>query len=201
MRQLTLPWKIPILVVAVIAAAFHYYCAGFGSPEPRTFRGLHLSMLLPFVYLLYPAWKKSPLHRPSVIDLLAAALCLVASLYTVFYADRLNQRFVGFHPVRPEEVVLGGLLSIAVIEACRRSISKWFAATVGITLIYLMTCQYWPGMFHYKPFTLDRAVGPQLRARPRSRPDLHPSARRSVRPFPPPPSSSPNSACSRASRR
>jgi len=158
MRQLTLPWKIPILVVAVIAAAFHYYCAGFGSPEPRTFRGLHLSMLLPFVYLLYPAWKKSPRHRPSVIDLLAAALCLVASLYTVFYADRLNQRFVGFHPVRPEEVVLGGLLSIAVIEACRRSISKWFALTVGFALIYLMTCQYWPGMFHYKTFTLDRAV-------------------------------------------
>jgi TRAP-type uncharacterized transport system fused permease subunit len=60
MRQLTLPWKIPILVVATIAAVFHYYCAGFGSPEPRTFRGLHLSMLLPFVFLLYPAWKKSP---------------------------------------------------------------------------------------------------------------------------------------------
>jgi TRAP transporter 4TM/12TM fusion protein len=159
MRQLTFPWKLPILVVAVIAGGFHYYCAGFGSPEPRTLRGLHLSMLLPFVFLLFPAWKKSPCHRPSVIDLLAAAVCLAASLYTVFYADRLNLRFVGFHPVRPEEVVLGGLLSIAVIEACRRSISKWFAVTVGFTLVYLVTCQYWPGMFHYnKAFTLDRAV-------------------------------------------
>ncbi len=158
MRQLTLPWKIPILVVAAIAAVFHYYCAGFGSPEPRTFRGLHLSMLLPFVFLLYPAWKKSPRHRPSVLDLLAAAVSLAASLYTVFYADRLNHRFIGFHPVRPEEVVLGGLLALAVIEACRRSVSQWFAVTVGVTLVYLMTCQYWPGMFHYKTFTIDRAV-------------------------------------------
>jgi TRAP transporter 4TM/12TM fusion protein len=158
MRELTLPWKAPILVVAVIAGFFHYYCAGFGSPEPRTFRGLHLSMLLPFVYLLFPAWKKSPRHRPSVIDLLAAALCLAASLYTVFYADRLNQRFVGFHEVLPVEVFLGGGLAIAVIEACRRSISKWFAVTVGVTLIYLFTCQYWPGILHYKSFSLDRAV-------------------------------------------
>ncbi len=158
MRELTLPWKLPIFVVAVIAGLFHFYCSGFGSPEPRTFRGLHLSMLLPFVFLLYPAWKNSPRHRPSVVDLLAAAICLAGSLYTVFYADRLNQRFVGFHAVRPEEVVLGGLLALAVIEACRRSISKWFAVTVAVVLVYLMTCQYWPGLFHYKAFTLDRAV-------------------------------------------
>jgi TRAP transporter 4TM/12TM fusion protein len=158
MRQLSRPWKVLILITAAVAAVFHYYCAGFGSPEPRTFRGLHLSMLLPFVFLLYPAWKKSPGHRPSAIDLFAASLCLAASLYTVIYADRLNQRFVSFHAVRPEEIVLGGLLALAVIEACRRSISKWFALTVAVTLVYLMTCQYWPGMFHYKAFSLDRAV-------------------------------------------
>ncbi|MCU0560033.1 MAG: TRAP transporter fused permease subunit [Desulfobacterales bacterium] len=158
MRQLTLPWKIPILAVAVIAGVFHYYCSGFGSPEPRTFRGLHLSMLLPFVFLLYPAGARSPQRRPSVLDLLAALLCLVAALYTVVYADRLNQRFIGFHAVRPEEVVLGGLLAIAVVEACRRSISKWFAATVVLVLAYLLTCQHWPGLFHYRAFTLDRAI-------------------------------------------
>ncbi len=158
MRQLNLPWKIPILVVAVIAGVFHYYCAGFGSPEPRTFRGLHLAMLLPFVFFLYPATPKSPQHRPSFPDLLLAALCLTASLYTVVYADRLNVRFVGFHDVQPIEVVLGGLLAIAVMEACRRSVSKWFAATVGVVIVYLMTCQYWPGMFHYKAFRLDRAI-------------------------------------------
>ncbi len=158
MRQLSRPWKIPILAVAVLAGFFHYYCAGFGSPEPRTFRGLHLSMLLPFVFLLFPARKGSPASRPSLPDLAAALISLTASLYTVFHADRLNQRFVGFHPVRTEEVVLGALLALASIEACRRSISKWFAATVALVLVYLLTCQYWPGLFHYKAFTLDRAI-------------------------------------------
>lgn len=159
MRELTLPWKIPIMVMAVVAGAFHYYCSGFGWPEPRTLRGLHFSMLLPFVFLLFPAGKNSPRHRPSVLDLAAVVISLAASFYTVYYADMLNERFVGFHPVRPVEVVLGALLAIAVIEACRRSISKWFSVTVVVTLIYLLTCQYWPGMFHYnKGFSLDRAV-------------------------------------------
>jgi TRAP-type uncharacterized transport system fused permease subunit len=83
MRQLSLPWKIPILVVAVIAGVLHYYWAGFGSPEPRTLRGLHLAMLLPFVFFLNPATSKSPQHRPSVPDLLLAVLCLAAAQYTV----------------------------------------------------------------------------------------------------------------------
>jgi len=158
MRELDRRWMVLLYAVAIAAGIFHYYCAGYGSPEPRTFRGLHLAMLLPFVFLLFPAHSRSPRHRPSALDLVAASICLAASLYTVFFADELNQRFVGYHPVLVQETVLGGLLALGVIEACRRALSKWFAVTVGVVLVYLLTCQYWPGMFHYKPFSIDRAV-------------------------------------------
>jgi len=158
MRKLGRNWMIPIYLLAVVAGAFHFYTSGFGSPEPRIFRGLHLAMLMPVIFLFYPATAKSPRDRPSGFDLAAAALCIVATLYTVFHADRLNERFVGYHPVRLEEAVLGGLLALAVIEACRRALSQWFAVTVGVALVYLLTCQYWPGMFHFKAFSLDRAI-------------------------------------------
>ncbi len=82
----------------------------------------------------------------------------MASIYTVVHSDRLNMRFIGFHEVRFEEVFLGGVLALAVIEACRRAMSKWMAATISLVLIYLLTCQYWPGMFHFKAFSLSRAV-------------------------------------------
>jgi TRAP transporter 4TM/12TM fusion protein len=158
MRSLSNWWKIPIGALAVFAGLYHFYTSGFGSPEPRIFRGLHLAMLLPVVFLLYPAFSRSPRHRPSLPDILMAAVSLVACLYPVFYVDELNERFIGFHPVKPVEVLLGGVLALTVMEACRRSISKWFAATVAVVLFYLMTCQYWPGMFHFKAFSLDRAV-------------------------------------------
>jgi TRAP transporter 4TM/12TM fusion protein len=149
---------IPVYALAVAAGLFHYYTSGFGFPEPRVFRGLHLAFLLPSIYLFYPAGPRSPKDRPSLVDLIAALLCVTAALYTVYHADRLNERFVGYHAVRTEEVLLGGLLTLAVIEACRRALSKWFALTVGIVLAYLFTCEHWPGLFHFKAFSLDRAV-------------------------------------------
>jgi len=158
MRKLSNRWMVPIYLVAIGAGLFHYYASGFGSPEPRIFRGIHLALLLPVIFLLYPATARSNRQRPTVADVVGALVCLAASLYTVYHADRLNQRFVGFHEVRTEEVILGALLALAVIECCRRALSKWFAVTVGLVLVYLFTCQYWPGMFNYKAFSLDRAI-------------------------------------------
>lgn len=146
------------MLLGAAAALFHFYTSGFGTPGPRTMRGLHLFMLLPLVYLLFPASSRSPKERPSVLDLGASLLCMAASVFTVLHADRLNRRFLGFHEVLPIEVVLGGLMVLAVIEACRRALSKWMAVTISVALVYLMTCQYWPGMFQFKGFTLERAV-------------------------------------------
>lgn len=158
MRDLKGWWNLPILVVGVVASVFHFYTSGFGTPGPRILRGIHLLLLLPMVFLLFPATRKSPKHRPSVLDLAIALLCALSTSYTIYHADRLNMRFIGFHDVRLEEVILGGLLALAVIEGCRRAMSKWMAATISLVLVYLMTCQYWPGMFHYKAFSLHRAV-------------------------------------------
>ncbi|MCK7512423.1 MAG: hypothetical protein MZV70_55880 [Desulfobacterales bacterium] len=56
-----MPWKIPILVVAAIAGCFPLSTArGSVRPSPAPSAGCTSSMLLPFVFLLYPAWKKSP---------------------------------------------------------------------------------------------------------------------------------------------
>ncbi len=115
-------------------------------------------MLLPMVYLLFPATSRSPKERPSILDVGLSLLCMVASGFTILEADRLNRRFLGFHEVASLEVILGGLLVLAVIEACRRALSKWMALTISLALVYLMTCQFWPGMFHFKGFSLERAV-------------------------------------------
>ncbi|MBP1740191.1 MAG: transporter, fusion protein, partial [Deltaproteobacteria bacterium] len=158
MRSLKGWWNLPILIVGIVAGVFHFYTSGFGTPSPRILRGIHLFLLLPMVYLLFPATRKSPKDRPSALDIALSLFCAVASLYTVVDSDRLNMRFIGFHEVRFEEVFLGGVLALAVIEAIRRAMSKWMAATISLVLIYLMTCQFWPGMFHFKAFSLPRAV-------------------------------------------
>ena len=113
---------------------------------------------MPLIFVLFPFRAGSPKHRPSAFDGLWAALALTASGYLVWDAARLNHRWEGASDVLPREVVLGTIMVVLVIEACRRSLSRWMAVTISVALVYLATCQWFPGAFHYKGFTYPRMV-------------------------------------------
>jgi TRAP transporter 4TM/12TM fusion protein len=121
-------------------------------------RGTHLLLLLPLIFLLYPATGRSPKARPSVLDGLAALVAAAACGYTLWHAERLNFRFQGVDEVLPVEVVLGSVLVCLIIEGCRRSLSRWMALTVVIFLAYLAASPYMPGVFHFKGYSFPRMV-------------------------------------------
>jgi TRAP transporter 4TM/12TM fusion protein len=150
--------KYLILICGVTASLFHLYTAGYGTFEPRIQRGLHLLFLLPMIYILYPATAKSPKDRPSLPDILAAIVCFLGPAYTVWNADYLNNRMIGMDEVSGVEMILGSLLVIAVVEAVRRALSRWMALTIGITLFYLITAPYWPGLLKFKGYSFARMV-------------------------------------------
>jgi TRAP transporter 4TM/12TM fusion protein len=158
MRDLSGGWYVFSVFSAALSSLLHYYWAGFGGPTPRIFRGLHLLMLVPMVFLLFPATKRSPISRPSVLDIIAAGISLAACAYVILSHYRLDKRFFTVSAVRWEEAVLGWVFALLAIEAVRRSISRWFALTVSVVLTYLMTCQYWPGMLYSHTFSLERAA-------------------------------------------
>jgi len=150
--------KIFVLIYGVTASLLHLYTSGYGTFEPRTQRGLHLLLLLPLIYLLFPATKKSPKDRPSFFDGIASALCFLGPLYIIWDAERLNFRMVGMDEVRTIEIFLGTLLVILVVEACRRALSRWMAITISFFLVYLATSPYWPGLLKFKGYSFPRMV-------------------------------------------
>lgn len=158
MRTLTGWLKVIVLIYGVSASLFHLYTSGFGTFEPRTQRGLHLLFLLPLVYILFPATKRSPQNRPSLFDLLASLLCFAGPCYIVWHAERLNFRMVGIDEVLPIEIVLGTALVLLVVEAARRALSRWMALTIVIALFYLATAPYWPGLLKFKGYSFPRMV-------------------------------------------
>ena len=143
---------------AALASLFHLYTAGYGVFEPRVQRSMHLLFLVPLVFLAFPFGKRSPQGRPSALDWLWAALSWLASAYLIWDADRLNHRWEGASPVLPMEVALGAMMALLVIEACRRSLSPWMALTISLSLVYLATSQWFPGVFHFKGYPLARMV-------------------------------------------
>ncbi len=111
---------------------------------------------MPLVFLAVPFRASSPRTRPSALDWLWAALSAVGSLYLIWDADRLNHRWEGASPVLPIEVVLGSMMALLVIEACRRSLSPWMAVTISVSLVYLGTSQWIPGLFNFKGYSFPR---------------------------------------------
>ncbi len=158
MRRLSGLVKWAAIVYACAASLFHLYTAGYGSLEPRLMRGIHLLLLLPLTFLLYPATRRSPQNRPTIPDGLAALVSGTACGYTLLHAERLNFRFQGVDDVLPVEVVLGSILVCLVIEACRRSLSRWMALTIVIFLTYLAASPYMPGVLHFKGYSFPRMV-------------------------------------------
>jgi TRAP transporter 4TM/12TM fusion protein len=143
---------------AASASLFHLWTAGFGTFEPRLQRSIHLLFLVPLIFLVFPFNRRSPKDRPSAFDWLWATLSAVASCYLIWDADRLNHRWEGASPVLPVEVVIGSIMALLVIEACRRSLSPWMAVTISVSLIYLATSQWFPGVFNFKGYSFPRLV-------------------------------------------
>jgi TRAP transporter 4TM/12TM fusion protein len=142
----------------VAAALFHFYTAGYGTLEPRLQRAVHLLFLIPLAFLAFPFNSRSPKTRPSAFDWLWAAITALASLYQMWNVDRLNHRWEGASPVLPIEVIIGSVMAVLVIEACRRSLSPWMAVTISVSLLYLATSQWIPGLFNFKGYSFPRMV-------------------------------------------
>jgi len=157
-RKLSGGVKWAVLLYAIAASLFHLYTAGYGSLTPRVMRSLHLLFLLPLIFLLFPANVRSPKGRPSVPDFLAAAISACATAYVLWHAERLDFRFQSVDDVFPVEVALGSLLVVLVVEACRRSLSRWMAVTIIVFLVYLAASPYMPGILHFKGYSFPRMV-------------------------------------------
>jgi len=151
-----LKWLISILLVAV--ALFHLYTAIFGVFQPRIQRGIHLMVLLPMAFLFFPATKKSPMDRPTLLDGILALLSVVPPIYIMIANDRLSTRFELLDPVSTIEVVLGLINILLIIEALRRAVVPAMAILVAAFFAYVYAAPYLPGVFYSKPLPLPRLV-------------------------------------------
>ncbi len=140
------------------ASLLHLYTAGYGVFEPRIRRSIHLLFLVPLIFLAFPFRRNLPKDRPSAFDWLWAGLSSLGSLYLIWDADWLNHRWEGASAVLPMEVVLGSIMVLLAIEACRRSLSPWMAMTISVSLVYPGTGQFLPGVLNFTGYSFPPLV-------------------------------------------
>ena len=144
---------------AAAAALFHIWTAYAGAWEPREMRAIHLLFLIPLAFVLFPAGKRSPENRVTLVDWAGVALSAVPCLYVIRYAQELTERWEGVHPVSTGQVILGTILVVAVLEASRRAVGFWFFVTTLLFMAYLVVAPWMPGFLQSpRPYSYPQLV-------------------------------------------
>ncbi|MFO1325756.1 MAG: TRAP transporter fused permease subunit [Rubrivivax sp.] len=158
MRPLKGPAGWAVGAVALFASLFHLYTAGFGFLEPRQQRSMHLLMLLPIAFLLWPARASSPKDRPSVVDGLLALAALAPNLYSLLWSQEINQRMENVDALSTPQLVLGVMLTLLLLEALRRAVTPVLAGLVALGIAYLFVTEWMPGILHYRDMPFHEIV-------------------------------------------
>lgn len=154
-RQFKGSIKVFVTAIAIIMSSFHLYTAAFGTLGPIQQRSVHLGFVLTLIFLLYPATKRSPMDRPSIIDWIFIFLSIAATgnIYFRYKALALSG---GLYT--ETDIFFGILTLIVVFEAARRTIGYALPILSSIFLIYAFVGRYIPGPLMHSGFSLKRVI-------------------------------------------
>lgn len=150
--------KAVVTAVAVAASLFHLYTVAHGLLEPRLQRAFHLTLLLPLIFLLYPATKRSPKDRATAMDVTLAVLAAAPGIYIILNHARIAQRWEHVTPLLTSEWVLGIVAIVVLVEAVRRSVTPVLAWVIVGALVYMKFGPLFPGVLHHSGISLKGMV-------------------------------------------
>ncbi|MEW6548223.1 MAG: TRAP transporter permease [Spirochaetota bacterium] len=158
MRKLDGLAKKAVYVYITLIGLFHIYTSVFGNFEAYLQRSLHLTMILPLAFVLWPAWKKGPADRVPWYDLVLAAACFVPGIYIVNNYWAITTRIVQVDPLTTAQVVLGILLIVLLLEAARRVVGLPITIIGLVAILYMLFGQHIKGLFQGISFTLAEVI-------------------------------------------
>ncbi|MEW6706284.1 MAG: TRAP transporter permease [Pseudomonadota bacterium] len=152
----------------ILLSLFHYYTAGFGLLQEVTHRGVHLAFVLGLIFLVFPH-RHALLERPAAHRLLApgsvpwfdwllAIAIAAAVLYIPWIFDDLAFR-VG-NPLL-QDVVMGSILIVALLEATRRSMGWPLPLIAIIFMAYALAGPVFPGLLKHAGASWSQLVNHQ----------------------------------------
>jgi len=148
-----------ILYIYVLAVGlFHLYTSIFGNFEAYLQRALHLSMILPLVFIWWPISKKAPKDSVPVYDWILAALSMLPGIYIAANYWEISTRIVQIDPVTTAQLVLGVLLVVLLLEATRRVVGIPLTIIALVFLVYMAFAAKIPGLFQGISFSVPEIV-------------------------------------------
>lgn len=148
--------------ISIGLAIFHLYTAVFGTPEGRSFRSVHLTVMLTLAILMYPLFRKSmrePVLVPGDprntlrltglgIDLALVGLVLFVQLWTIWDINAFHMRY---GEKEQADLIVGGILIALVFEATRRAVGWAMVIITGFFMFHALNADKFFGFFYGPP--------------------------------------------------
>ncbi len=141
-----------VWAILVGFSSFQLYTAGYERLPDMIQRSVHVCFGLVLTFLLVPTFKRrGPKGRPSLVSIIFAALSLLGCAYIVIEYPRLIEG-IGIAGT-PFELVLGGVLTLLVLETGRRNTGPFLPLLALATIAYGLWGQYLPGKWAHPGFS------------------------------------------------
>jgi len=125
-QQLSPRWDGLVTVIGVAMGAFHLYTAATFVLAPMIQRSIHLAFALALLFLCYPAVRRKPRPRPTLVSLAIGLLGVASCLYILAGWQEMTERTTNPYLA---DLVFGAIAVVVVLEASRR--------TLGLELVLI----------------------------------------------------------------
>ena len=145
-----------VVAIGVAMSLVHIYLLGFNPITPWILYNIHLAFGIVLVFLLYPATKRSPMGRPSVLDIAMALLAVAAAVYFSVEMEELIYR-IGVAPTA-WDLFFSAALVIMVLEITRRTSGPILPTFAALFLLYARYGGCLPGILGHRGYDWSRIV-------------------------------------------
>ncbi|RQD56282.1 MAG: TRAP transporter permease [Desulfonatronovibrio sp. MSAO_Bac4] len=152
-RKLTPFWHILVCMLGVSMVLFYMYSAGVQPFSDQYHRGVYVLLTYVMIFISFPFWSKSNLHRPTIVDIGLALTSLFVVGYWILEFENLAYRMGAENQMDIWVSIVGILLSLEV----SRRVLGW-SITIGglLFLVYGYFGPYMPGMIAHRGFDIER---------------------------------------------
>ncbi|XHC00617.1 TRAP transporter fused permease subunit [Nitratireductor sp. ac15] len=155
-RTLNGPFALAFNLIAAGFSLFYLYTSGFGLISTQSNRGVYLMLTSVLVFLIYPASKRSPASRPSLLDMVLIGLAVVSVGYWI------NQyvSYAMFRVSNPSQMdlVMGGIAIAVMLETSRRALGPVISLIAIAFLLQLYLGRYLPGQMAHPGMSVERII-------------------------------------------
>ncbi len=164
-------WIIIICSWLSIGLAFyHLFVAVYGTPEGRSFRSVHLSVMMILAVFIYPVFRKSISDKiilpndekgnflrllGSIYDFLIIISIIFVQLWTTWDVEtfmmRYGDKYIG-------DIIVGSILIFLVLDGTRRAVGWAMVFVAGFFMLHALYAHKFFGFFYGPPTRLAKYI-------------------------------------------